>query len=94
MIICRYYYYCEPNPSKLNGPVFQKLVPEHCHHVSGCLNDAQELGFQSTLWMVGHMTRSARLITRLEVHTQNLFVFPFPFLCRWADGNPSIHRGT
>ena len=78
---------------QLNGPEFQKLVlPRSRALPPGCLNDAQELGFQSMPQIDGHMTKDQlTLITRQATHTK---LVCFPLSC--ADGLTAIqvHRCT
>ena len=72
---------------QLNGPEFQKLVlPRSRALPPGCLNDAQELGFQSMPQIDGHMTKDQlTLITRQATHTK---LVCFPLSC--ADGLTAI----
>lgn len=79
---------------QLNGPEFQKLVlPRSRALPPGCLNDAQELGFQSLLRIFGHMTtRSAHLDHQTWYTHTKLVCFPLSS----ADGLTAIqvHRCT
>jgi hypothetical protein len=71
---------------QLNGPEFQKLVlPRSRALPPGCLNDAQELGFQSLLRIFGHMTTRSAHLDHQTTHTK---LVCFPLSC--ADGLTAI----